>query len=48
MINYLNLKKKNTNSDYSKAEFFSENISVDKIDYYYSNVIARSSKTMSE
>ena len=30
------------------SEFVSEKISVDPLDYYYSNVIARASKTMSE
>jgi len=29
-------------------EFIEEKISIDEIDYYYSNVIARASKTMSE
>ena len=32
----------------SKNEVVSEKISVSEIDYYYSNVIARASKTMSE
>ena len=31
-----------------KNEFVNEKISVRDIDYYYSNVIARASKTMSE
>jgi NADH-quinone oxidoreductase subunit G len=52
MINYVNLFKKNNlskkNSDIHDLEFISENILCNKIDYYYSNVIARASKTMSE
>jgi NADH-quinone oxidoreductase subunit G len=32
-----------TQNDFSKEEIF-----VDKIDYYFTNVIARSSKTMAE
>jgi len=52
MINYINLfKKRNAskkNSDNMNIEFISENIITNKIDYYYSNVIARASKTMSE
>ena len=50
MINYLKLKKEkksNFLSD-SKNEVVNEKISVSEIDYYYSNVIARASKTMSE
>ena len=50
MINYLKLKKEkisNFLSD-SKNEVAVEKISVSEIDYYYSNVIARASKTMSE
>ena len=52
MINYINLfKKRNAtkkNSDNIGLEFVSENIITNKIDYYYSNVIARASRTMSE
>jgi NADH-quinone oxidoreductase subunit G len=52
MINYINLFKKNNvskkNSDNNDLEFISEKIIINKIDYYYSNVIARASKTMSE
>jgi NADH-quinone oxidoreductase subunit G len=52
MINYINLfKKRNAskkNSDNINLEFISENIITNKIDYYYSNVIARASKTMSK
>ena len=46
MMNYINLK--NIKNDSPKAEFFSEKIKIDPVDYYYSNVIARSSNTMSE
>ena len=31
-----------------KEDFFSENVNIKQIDYYFSNVIARSSKTMSD
>ena len=50
MINYLKLKKEKTSNFLpdSKNEVASEKISVSEIDYYYSNVIARASKTMSE
>ena len=52
MINYINLfKKRNAskkNLDNINLEFISENITTNKIDYYYSNVIARASKTMNE
>ncbi len=48
-MNYLNLKKNNKdNANFSTSEFIEEKISIDEIDYYYSNVIARASKTMSE
>ena len=49
LMNYLNLKKNNKdNENFSTLEFIEEKISIDEIDYYYSNVIARASKTMSE
>ena len=32
----------------NKIEFIDENISIKPVDYYYTNVIARSSKVMSE
>ncbi len=49
LMNYVNLKKnRNDDSNGKINEFFSENINVDEVDYYYSNVIARASKTMSE
>ena len=47
MMNYLKLSRNEKNKDQlEKFEFINEKISLDEIDYYYSNVIARSSKTM--
>ena len=34
--------------EFEKGEFFSEEILIKKIDYYFSNAIARASKTMSD
>ena len=48
MMNYIKLKNKNKIDEIENVEFFSEKILIDPIDYYYSNVIARSSVTMSE
>ena len=48
MKNYLNLNQKKNISEDIVTEFFREKIIVNNIDYYYSNVIARSSKTMTE
>ena len=48
MMNYLKLNKKNNSSEYIYSEFKDENIFVEDLDYYYSNVIARSSKTMTD
>ena len=48
MMNYLKLDQKINNKDKILNEFFSEKIVIDHFDYYYSNVIARASKTMSE
>ena len=48
MINYIKLNKKDKNNKITETEFLSEKILIDQIDYYYSNVIARSSNTMSE
>ena len=48
MMNYLKLDQKFINKDKITTEFFSEIIVIDSFDYYYSNVIARASKTMSE
>jgi len=49
MMNYLNLhKSKNDNFKKEENNFVKEKIFIKNIDYYYSNVIARASKTMSE
>jgi NADH-quinone oxidoreductase subunit G len=48
MFNYLKLNKTKNNNTNVEAKFVSEKIILDSIDYYYSNVIARASKTMSE
>ena len=48
MMNYLKLGQKINNKDKIITEFFSEKIVIDHFDYYYSNVIARASKTMFE
>ena len=50
MFNYLNIKKENTRSSLVtkniKKDFVNEYVKVKFKDYYFSNVIARSSKTM--
>jgi len=50
MLNFLNLKKEKQKSEYIKEinqnNFENENLEVKFKDYYFSNVIARSSKTM--
>ncbi len=46
-LNYLNQKIKK-NDELIKNDFSKEEILVDKVDYYFTNVIARSSKTMAE
>ncbi len=48
MLNFLNLKKENKNNDQVETNFINEKIINDNFDYYFSNVIARSSKTMIE
>ncbi|MBT92114.1 MAG: NADH-quinone oxidoreductase subunit G [Candidatus Pelagibacter sp.] len=48
MMNYLRLDQKSNNTQEIISEFLSEKIVVDPLDYYYSNVIARASKTMFE
>ena len=48
MFNYLKLKKETINSHKNQSEFLNEKIIIDPNDYYYSNVIARASKTMNE
>lgn len=48
MFNFLKLNQNNKNYKIPNYEFFNENIEVDKVDYYYTNVIARASNTMTE
>ena len=54
MINYLNLQKEKQNNlvdqneNISSDKFHNEILNVNVKDYYFSNVIARSSKTMIE
>ncbi len=52
MFNYINLKKENFNQsiieDKNKAQIQDDNLQVNVKDYYFSNVIARASKTMRE
>ena len=48
MFNYLKLDQKSNKTDQIVTEFLSEKILIDPLDYYYSNVIARASKTMTE
>ncbi len=48
MFNYLNLKSENDKSESTSADFVDEKIIVDNSDYYFSNVIARASKTMAD
>ena len=50
MFNYINLQKENSNSLKLEVQtiknFKNENLKIDHKDYYFSNVIARASKTM--
>ena len=48
MMNYLRLNQKKSNSDIPLPDFINETINIENIDYYYSNVIARSSSVMTE
>ena len=52
MFNYINLKKENFNQsiieDKNKEQIQDDNLQVNVKDYYFSNVIARASKTMRE
>ena len=48
MKNFLKINKVNKSFEMQNYECFDENITVENNDYYHSNVIARSSKTMSE
>ena len=49
MFNYLKLKKeikKPNNDNINPNDFYEENLNIEIKDYYFSNVIARASKTM--
>ena len=50
MFNYLNLKKEKTKEilieDIDESDFVNEDLKVEFKDYYFSNVVARASKTM--
>ena len=48
MIKYLKSKKIKIAGNSIKNEFLSEEILVEDIDYYYSNVISRASTTMTQ
>ena len=48
MMNFLKLHKQKRDYEIPKYDYFEENIFVDEIDFYHSNAIARSSKTMTE
>jgi len=48
MLNFINLKVENNKNDIVETVFFNEKIDVDNSDYYFSNVIARASKTMAD
>ena len=48
MFNFINLKKENNKNPINRYKFFNEKILVNNSDYYFSNVIARASKTMSD
>ncbi len=46
MLNFLNLKKENPTNQLLETNFLNEKIYLDSSNYYFSNVIARASKTM--
>ena len=48
MFNFLNLYRDKKYFDIPKYKFIEEDIKIDDFDYYYSNTIARASKTMTE
>ena len=48
MFNYLKLKNSSEKSDFLDVNFVNEKIFVNNSNYYFSNVIARASKTMAE
>ena len=41
-------QKKLSNKEKTNAEYFDEKISINQLDYYHTNAISRSSKTMAE
>ena len=47
-MNFMKFNKKNNFKEIIEAEFVEEKIIIDPIDYYYSNAISRSSKTMND
>ena len=50
MFNYINLQKENTDliklKTQTKESFINESLKIEYKDYYFSNVIAKASKTM--
>ena len=51
MFNYLNLQKEKQSKEYEKKkveDFHAEKLTIDLKPYYFSNIIARCSKTMIE
>ena len=48
MFNFLRNSKKKTNQKILDVKFINEEIFIDYVDYYFSNVIARASKTMND
>ena len=48
MFNYMKVKKKEKFNENVEMDKLDEKIKVESIDYYYSNVIARASKTMND
>ena len=44
----LSINKKNNFNDFIETEFIDEEIILNNIDYYYSNVVSRASKTMND
>ncbi len=48
MFNYLKINKKKSSYNVKTNDFENEKILVDQIDYFFSNVVARASKTMAE
>ena len=48
MFNYLKIKNSSEKNDLLDLNFFNEKIFVNNSNYYFSNVIARASKIMSD